>query len=254
LDAVWQKRIQDVKNCPDNIFIPRHVNAGKIQKGVQTMHNGLKIHLGSYYGAPISRMLYENGGVHEPQEERVFAAVLGTLSPESVMVELGAYWGFYSMWFYCEIESARCFLVEPNRLNMSLGKRNLRLNNAKGQFFSYLIDEKSDLKNGIICLDDFMHQQNLAFIDVLHADIQGAEYGLLLGAKKAFEGRKIGYIFLSTHSNDLHTECLDFLIKKQFIIIANADLNQTFSFDGLIVARHPDYKGIDKVEISLKHN
>ena len=250
----WQKRIDDVKNSPDNHFIQRHPDAGKIRNGIQIMHNGIKIHLGSYYGAPIARMLLENRGVHEPQEERVFAEVLKHLPPQSVIIELGAYWGFYSMWFYRSVEQAKCFLLEPNPTNLIFGKRNFKLNNIIGQFFQYGIDQKTDLSKALICLDDFVEQQHLNHIDVLHADIQGAEYALFLGAERTFKERKISYIFLSTHSAKLHQECLGFLIDKQFIIIANADLSQTYSYDGLIVARSPDILGIEQVDISLKSN
>ena len=39
------------------------------------MHNGLKIHLGSYYGPEGATQLIINKGVHEPQEEYVFQEV-----------------------------------------------------------------------------------------------------------------------------------------------------------------------------------
>ena len=252
LSQAWQQRIDDVKSSTDNVFLPRHEAAGKIQNGIQTMHNGLKIHLGSYYGAPIARMLLENKGVHEPQEERVFAAVLAALPTQSVIVELGAYWGFYSLWLHQKMASARCFLVEPNPAHLIFGQRNFKLNGAKGQFFSYGIGQKTDISNNTISVDDFIAQQNIDFVHILHADIQGAEYDLLLGAEWAFTAQKIGYIFISTHSNALHYQCLDFLIQQKFIIIANANLDETYSFDGLIVGRSPHFFGIDEVKISLK--
>lgn len=65
-----------------------------------------------------------------------------------------------------------------------------------------------------------MEKHNINFINILHSDIQGAEYEMLLGAEKTFKDKKIGYIFISTHSNDVHNKCLEFLKNKEFKIIA----------------------------------
>jgi hypothetical protein len=73
LSEHWQQRIKDVVSCPDNNDIPRCRQAGQIQNGTQYLHNGLKIYLGSYYGPEYARMLIQSRGVHEPQEEKVFA-------------------------------------------------------------------------------------------------------------------------------------------------------------------------------------
>ena len=55
--------------CPDNQFIPRVPDAGKLEGGQVVMHNGIKVGGMGYYGAGILNMLIENRGVHEPQEE-----------------------------------------------------------------------------------------------------------------------------------------------------------------------------------------
>lgn len=72
LSSVWQKRLEDTLKCDDNVYIKRVKNAGSVIRGKQIMHNGIKIHLGSYYGPEVAIILKENKGVHEPQEERVF--------------------------------------------------------------------------------------------------------------------------------------------------------------------------------------
>lgn len=68
--TAWEDRIAMVLQCPDNALIPRVPDAGLARGGTITMHNGVKILAGSYYGAPIVRLLKESRGVHEPQEER----------------------------------------------------------------------------------------------------------------------------------------------------------------------------------------
>ena len=64
------------------------------------MHNGLAVTAQGYYGA-FSDILTANRGVHEPAEERLFAAVLAQIDPSraALMVELGSYWAYYSTWF-----------------------------------------------------------------------------------------------------------------------------------------------------------
>ena len=251
---LWENRIANVLQSSDNSFIPRVKNAGVIKSGKQIMHNGLKIHLGSYYGPEYTKMLSLSKGVHEPQEERVFMEVLTTLPKGAVMIEMGAFWSFYSMWFNKAVEQAVNYMIEPDNFNIGQGKRNFRLNQMSGTFIEAYVGRQSGKLEGkpIIHIDGFVKEHSISFIHVLHSDIQGFEYEMLLGAVNTFDENKIGYIFISTHSNDVHYKCLDFLIKKTFLIIASADLDETFSEDGLIVARSKNSKGIGPVEISKR--
>ncbi|MEJ7820898.1 MAG: FkbM family methyltransferase [Chitinophagaceae bacterium] len=218
------------------------------------MHNGLYINLGSYYGPEVAQILFYNKGVHEPQEEYVFSLVLKDMPQGATMIEMGSFWAFYSMWFQKAIPNAKNFMIEPESFNITSGKKNFNLNRLKGDFVQAFISSKSGKLQGIdvICVDDFVVDKKIEFIHLLHSDIQGYEYEMLQGAKKTIDSNKIGYIFLSTHTNDLHYKCLEFLKLKGFHIVASADLNQTYSDDGLIVAKSNNIKGIDAVEISLK--
>jgi hypothetical protein len=254
LSDIWQKRIQDVLSCPDNEYIARVKNAGEISHGKQTMHNGLKIHLGSYYGPEYSKMLQLNKGVHEPQEERVFQEVLKAIPPGSTMIEMGSFWCFYSMWFNLKVKGAKNYMIEPDNFNMGHGKRNFKLNKMSGTFVQAFIgkESKTDEHVQTVAVDDFVEKNGISFVEMLHSDIQGYEFDMLLGTQRCFEKHKIGYVFISTHSNDIHYKCLDFLKKFEFVILAGADLDQTFSEDGLLAARAPYYQGIESIEIALK--
>ena len=97
-----------------------------------------------------------------------------------------------------------------------------------------------------------MATNKIEFIDILHSDIQGFEYDMLLGSAQTIKENKIGYVFISTHGNDVHYKCLHFLVQHKFKILCDADEYETYSLDGLIVARAEHYKGLDKIEISLK--
>ncbi len=95
-------------------------------------------------------------------------------------------------------------------------------------------------------------QKNISFIDMLHSDIQGFEYDMLTGASEMIQKDKIGYYFISTHSNEIHEACKNYLIKQNYIIVASYNLSEAYSDDGLIVAKSKSYKGLEQIQISLK--
>lgn len=251
----WQLRIRDVLECPDNNAIPRAANAGTVANGVQIMHNGLKIVAGSYGGEPVRDMLAMNGGVHEPQEERVFAAVLPFMPRGAVMVELGAYWAFYSMWFAAHVADARCYMVEPVAEHLDFGRRNCALNGVAGEFVqAYVGSENGRTADGrpIICLDDFAAERHLDFIHLLHSDIQGFELAMLEGSSRLLRQRRVGHWFISTHSNALHQACSEKLQQQGYEIITSVDCDASYSVDGVLVARSPEIAGPGPIAVSRK--
>jgi Methyltransferase FkbM domain len=252
----FKRRIQEVVDCPDNVRIPRVANAGEIKQGKQIMHNGLKINVGSYYGPEVAQQLIANRGVHEPQEEVVFAEVLKHIKPGSTMVELGSFWAFYSMWFHSVIPQAQNFMVEPDAFNITSGIKNFSLNKMNGDFTLGFVGDKMDYstKPRMICVDGLCKEKKIEFIDILHCDIQGFEYDMLVGASEMISKDKIGYFFISTHSNDVHEACKELLLKQGYIIVAAYNLSEAYSDDGLIVAKSKSYSGPSNVITSLKPN
>ena len=254
LSEIWTERLNDTLNCSDNKFIPRVENAGSIKNGKQYMHNGLRINLGSYYGPEVAKILYDNKGVHEPQEERVFTEILKEMTQNATMIELGSFWSFYSMWFNKEVKDANNFMIEPSAFNMQAGIGNFKLNSMKGDFTNAFIGKSSSNYNTTptVCIDDFVQNKNIDHIDILHSDIQGFEHDMLLGAEKIFSDKKVNFVFISTHSNEVHYKCLDFLKQKDFFIISNCDKDNTFSEDGLIVAHAPHVAYNKTIAVSQK--
>lgn len=254
ISEYWQTRLKEARECPDNAYIPRIDGAGQVKSGKQTMHNGLKIYLGSYYGPEISQMLVDNKGVHEPQEERVFQEVLKSIPAGATMIEMGAFWGFYSMWFHQQIANAKNFLIEPDSFNLGCGKRNFKLNKMQGDFTQAFISKEPGTLNGkkVVSVDSFVAEKGIDFIDMLHSDIQGFEYDMLQGAIKTFTAKKVGYVFISTHSHEVHQECKTWLEARDFIILSDSQVEDSFSEDGLIAARAPYYPGIDPVPVAQK--
>ncbi len=250
----WQKRIKLVQSSRDNEKINVAPNAGKIFPDYQLMHNGLKITLGSYYDYGNTVLLQNNKGIHEPQEEYVFQEVLKLLPKNATMMELGSFWAFYSMWFASLVEGANPFMVEPDPHKMNFGKLNFKLNNLKGVFDLGFISDNTDLKPSIpnYSVDYLMEKHGIAFLDILHSDIQGYELKMLHGASQALKEKKIGFVFISTHSNQLHYDCINQLRSFGYSLVCSADLDETYSWDGLIVAQADEYLNKLEIQISKK--
>jgi hypothetical protein len=104
-----------------------------------------------------------------------------------------------------------------------------------------------------ISVDSFCNRHEINHLDILHADIQGAEVSMLNGAKNMLGQKLIDYVFISTHSNDLHQECLNMLIKINYFILVSVDLEETYSYDGLIVAKSRADLKPAKLIVSKKH-
>lgn len=227
----FDSRILDVLLCPYNKFLPRVKHAGKIRGNRQIMHNGLKVYIDSYYPKLIVPMLMANRGVHEPEEEAYFSKVLELITNKKpVIIELGAYWAFYSMWFLKQFEEGAAYLVEPDKERLNAGKKNFKLNNFSGDWTESKISANS------LNIDEFVKEKKIDYIDILHSDIQGAELEMLKGARNTFLNRRIGFTFISTHSNDLHMECLDILHQYEYHVIYSSDMNTSKCYDGIIIA------------------
>jgi len=203
LSENWRKRLERVKESPANHKINHVQDAGKIKSDHQVMHNGLKITLGSYYDYGNTVLIRENKGVHEPEEEFAFQEVLKHIPKGGCMLELGSYWAYYSMWFAREVKNARCVMIEPDPHKMNFGKLNFKLNRLLGTFDLGFMNEIADLSHSIptYSVDYLVEKYDLRFIDILHSDIQGYELNMLKGAAQTLRAGKIGYVFISTHSN-----------------------------------------------------
>lgn len=250
----WEKRIAIVKESQDNTRLIHVPDAGKVTDTYQLMHNGIKITLGSYYDYGNTHLLIENKGVHEPQEEFAFAKILPHIPAGGAMLELGSYWAFYSMWFARQVSQARCIMVEPDPHKMNFGQLNFKLNGLHGTFDLGYISDTTDMRKSIpnYSVDFLLKKHNLDHLAVLHSDIQGFELKMLEGAKAALSREAIDYLFISTHTDDLHRDCMDRLQKFGYRIVCEANLEQTYSVDGLIVAKRPGAPGPDSLTISKR--
>ena len=246
-------RIEKTVSCRDCDEITKVKNAGRIVDNYQIMHNGLKIIQGCYHGDWMSEIISRCNGHHEPQEEKAFYEVLKYIKEGSTMIEVGSFWAYYSMWFNTKIKDAKNYMIDINENTLNIGKKNFDINNLVGHFY---VDNLPNFNFG-----SFIKQNNINFVDILHADIQGWEYHLLQDCQPYLD--KIGYIFVSTHTDQytsgqfwnaprefLHEDCLNFFIQNEFIILCEHNMKESSSHDGLIVAKNPNIN-IDFNEIKI---
>jgi len=233
-----------VRMSPDFHRIPKHPDTGKLIRRRLVMHNGLRVLPTAYYGYQFLARARLCDTVDEPQEERLFFDVLRQLPANSVMLELGSFWAFYSLWFHAVIPGAMNYMIEPELRNLSYGRTNFEINGFtdRTDFNHAFIDSHSGTLNGVrlVCVDDFCVDKGIEHMAVLHADIQGFEHAMLEGARRMLNEKRVDYIFISTHSNDLHRQCLETLRHFGYQIVADANLDEAYQADGVILACRPE--------------
>lgn len=238
--------------------IPKIIGAGEIFNDgtttYQLMHNGIKIILNSYYDAQwLTDVILGLKGHHEPQEEKCFYEVLKYMPDNATMIELGSYWAYYSLWFSSQVKDAKNYLIEPDPKRLEIGKQNFQLNNKTGKFQRAFVgivkDREPDISGAQwLSIDDFIDNEGIQHVNILHADIQGAESEMLQTTVRHLE--KIDYFFISTHQfQEDHLPCLSFFKKHGFIILAEHSCRESCSGDGLIVAKRPGVAGPDSISI-----
>jgi len=231
---IFFDRFKDIISDPVNEKINRDNFHYDREKCIVRMYNGVLINRRSYYGS-FSDILVLNKGVHEPLEEYIFDQIIKTIDEEEpLMIELGSYWAFYSLSLLQKKNNAKCYMIEPYDEELEYGKINFRLNNRIGEFIKGSVGEAG------IKIDNLIKERGIEKINILHSDIQGYELEMLNGANNAFNNLLIDYVFLSTHSQDLHYSCLEWLREKRYNVIVSCDLEETTSYDGIIIAHSPN--------------
>ncbi|TCR03927.1 FkbM family methyltransferase [Neorhizobium sp. JUb45] len=247
--------------CGDCNDIPKTPDAGRIIAGpdgdVQIMHNGLKVIAGGYHGDWMAHVIRALRGHHEPQEELLFNALLKACRHNSLFVELGSFWAYYSMWYLHEVPGSRAICIEPDPNNKAIGERNARINGLQQRMNflqGFVGGDRHDVLEAFVetvtdpialpCYDinAIIELSGNDVIEILHVDVQGAEFPLLTSARDAIEKKKIRFAIISTHhgsisgSRNTHEDCLALVIALGGKILAEHSVQESFSGDGLIVA------------------
>lgn len=247
-------------SCSDTDGIPKVPDAGRVVDSpngrVQIMHNGIRVVAGGYHGGWMSHVIRALRGHHEPQEELIFSHLLRYVRHDSLIVELGAFWAYYSLWYVSEVPGTRAVCIEPDPLHLDIGQKNARLNSLDDrlEFHSawvggtssdaVTLPTESSEDVTLPCLDMnatfalCKHQ----FIELLHLDIQGAELPFLRSIDFDNIRNRVRLMFVSTHhssisgSKSTHQDCVSTIVNGGGTIICEHDVQESFSGDGLIVA------------------
>ena len=132
------------------------------------------------------------------------------------------------------MSNAKNYLIEPDQRRMAVGQKNFLLNGKEGKFIHGYAATKHNNDDADfggarpVYLDEFMKEEQIDRIAILHADIQGAEYEMLLSCKEAMESGKIDYFVISTHSQGLHDGCLRLLSQYGYAVIAEHSPDESF--------------------------
>ena len=254
-----EERVQMTVSCLDTAGIPKVHNAGEIisfqEERVQIMHEGSKVIADGYYGYWITDIIKKLKGHHEPQEELAFHHILKHVSPESLMVELGCFWAYYTNWFLGAVTDGKAICIEPDINNLNCGKRNVALNNRNAHFIQAYIGKQYQHKRiynfwdksvgesiPYLNFNDILIASKRSYIEIIHMDIQGAELFFIESMAGFSATEQVRFIFVSTHhksisgSSNTHQECINKLINLGAHILAEHSVEESFSGDGLIVA------------------
>ena len=250
-------------SCRDTDAIPKVAGAGEVFVGpentrCQRMHSGLIVAAGAYHGEWMSEVIRRLRGHHEPQEELLFHTALPWMAPnesEPVMVEFGAFWSYYSLWFRTMYPQARNIMVEPDPANLRVGEKNFALNGFQGEFVEAAVgihngsmplqSESDGIVRAVITvsIDGLVKDLRLERINLLHADVQGFEELMLTGVVETIKVGRLDWLFLSTHHYSIsrdpltHQHCLRWTSDQGATIVEEHSVAESFSGDGLIVAR-----------------
>lgn len=259
------RRVALTTRVRDTDAIPKADGAGEVRdlngRSVQLMHNGLMIDEACYGGPFMTEIIAALKGHHEPQEEIVFHRMLERLANERSedrapsMVELGAFWAYYSMWFQRSLPGGTTLMIEPDPNNIEVGRRNFELNGLDGTFLQAAVggDHGGEMwlpcesdgrvrKVPTVTLEGLMAEHDLPMIDLVLCDTQGAEASVLETARPALAQGKVRFLVLSTHhqvfSGDplTHQRCLAILNELGASIVAEHSVAESCSGDGLIAA------------------
>jgi len=161
------------------------------------------------------------------------------------MLELGAYWGHYSLWFSKCLRKTSWVLVEPEIKNLESGKEKFANNGYSGKFINQFVAKDA------FTVDDFMRDNACSCpeITLLHSDIQGYGEEMLVSSKQTLSMKKFKYLMISTHSKKWHDACLNIIESYDYIIEVSSEPEyHTTSCDGFIFAHRNDLLPIIKAD------
>lgn len=200
------------------------------------------------------------------EEYEIFTETLKNIKGKEnpVMVEIGSWWGFWSLSFRKKFPKGKNYLIELGKRHLCVGLRNFQLNNfsethywggfylknsntainIKGNYdFDYNENEyfdKSVIGNKVgpeLEFIDIYSIEHIDEIDLLHMDIQGSELPIIENLKSEFPWilkDKIKNIIVATHSLEIHNKLEKIFNEFGFNILENRAFGSVGG-DGMLI-------------------
>jgi hypothetical protein len=250
LSAAQSRRVRMTLACRDTDSLPKVPEAGAVveQDGqrVQIMHDGTRVIADGYCGGWMTDAIRGLRGHHEPQEELLFHHILEHVREGSLIVELGAWWAYYTNWYLGAVPGSTALCVEPDAANLEVGRRNLALNGRTATFIQALVGGAAapshDGRLECLDMDAVLKRAGNRPIEVLHMDVQGAELPFIRSMGRAVADRLVRFAVVSTHHESIsgsvttHDDCVRAIQSLGAKVFVEHDVYESYSGDGLIVA------------------
>ena len=253
------RRVAMTLRCRDTDPIPKVPRAGEVIEHdglkVQVMHDGTCVVAGGYHGEWMTQIIRGLNGHHEPQEELAFHHLLRHCRPGTMIIEVGAFWAYYTNWYLGAVAESTAVCVEPDANNLACGERNLAINGRSATWVNACVgrDHAAAMSvrresDGVTVavpqhsLDSILTLVGRRPIEMLHVDCQGAELPFLESLASATHEALLRFVVVSTHhasisgSPTTHQDCLRRLQSLGATILCEHTVEESFSGDGLIVA------------------
>lgn len=184
-------------------------------------------------------------GTFEPVKQKLFAAAI---KPGSVVYDLGAHVGFYSLLAGIQAgPEGKIFCFEPLPRNIGYMRKHFEMNDIHNCFiwdvavsnregtasFDFQSSDPSmgHLSAGsfgplcvkTVTLDALVATGELAPPDLIKCDIEGGEFDALTGASSILS-KFAPTVFLATHGPEVHRKCCELLADLHYRLVSLDDL------------------------------
>jgi hypothetical protein len=167
------------------------------------------------------------------------------------MVELGAFWAYYSNWHLGAVPGSTLVCFEPDENNLECGRRNLALNGREAELVKAAVDatyrpscsirRESDQKK----VDEPCHNMDSLLQLIRHRPIElrhMSRVAFLSSANNAVGRGLLRFLIDTTHHESIsgfpytHEHCKREIISMGGTILAEHSVEEQFCGDGLIEA------------------
>lgn len=248
-----------LQTVPEFSTLEFHPLAGKIDKDKQYNFDG-SVTVYPHGPENVHRIWELTKGAPEPKEISLFLEVIKKLPEDTLMMELGAGQALYSIILARRLPKAKLILVEANPRNLEVTTANMKLNQLANR--STIIHAAVSDKAGesvyvreagcgssvhpkgqyqviTVSVDDIMEKFSLSRVNIIHMDVQGAEEKVIEGMSKTLSRQLVDYLFIGTHTVDLHNACERALNNFEYKTLYSLDPSQNVNFDGILVCAKP---------------